>query len=130
MDPSDRSYSKEHEWAKLEAGNQVLVGITDYAQEQLGDVVYLDLTKPGTKVAQSQKLGEVESVKAVSDIYSPVSGTVLEVNEVLADRPELVNQDPYGEGWIIRVEVENTSELDQLLDAEEYQAFLKELEQS
>ena len=126
MDPTDRRYSKEHEWAKLEGDNQALVGLTQYAQDQLGDVVYVDLPKLGTKLAQFQKMGEVESVKAVSDLYSPTTGTVVEVNETLAEHPELVNEDPYGKGWMVRVELENASEIDQLLTSEQYQAFLQE----
>ena len=126
MNPTDRKYSKEHEWIKLEEGSRGLLGITHFAQEQLGDVVFLDLPGPGTQLQQSSKLGEVESVKAVSDIYSPVSGEVTEVNQDAVDHPELVNEDPYGRGWLLRVELQNPSELDSLLTAEQYDALLGE----
>ena len=127
---TDRRYSKEHEWAKPEADNTVFVGITHYAQSQLGDVVYLALPSLGTKLAQFEEFGEVESVKAVSSVYSPVTGTVVGVNEKLASQPELVNQDPHGEGWIIKIEIENLGELDTLLNAEEYEALLSRSEHS
>ena len=125
MNPSDRKYSREHEWAKPEAGGHVRVGLTQYAQEQLGDVVYLDLPKPGANVQQSKKLGEVESVKAVSEIFSPVSGEVVEVNAALQKQPELVNQDPYEKGWLLCVRLSDPKELDVLLSAADYEAFLK-----
>ena len=124
MNPADRKYSKEHEWIKLEDGSRALVGITHYAQEQLGDVVYVDLPSVGTRLEQSAKLGEVESVKAVSDIFSPVSGGVLEVNQLLIDHPEVVNLDPYGRGWLLRVEIQDSTELEYLLTAEQYEEFL------
>lgn len=125
MNPTDRKYSKEHEWVKLEAGGLALVGLTHYAQEQLGDVVYLDLPKPGTRVQQFKKLGEVESVKAVSEIFSPVSGEVVETNAALQKQPELVNQDPYGEGWLLRVRLADPKELDALMTASEYEALVQ-----
>ncbi len=125
MNPNDRKYTKEHEWVKLEAGSAGLVGITHFAQEQLGDVVYLELPTTGTNLQQSSKLGEVESVKAVSDLYSPVSGVVTEVNQEAMDHPELVNEDPYVRGWLFRVTLQDLSELDSLLTAEEYEAFLE-----
>ena len=130
MYSTDRRYSKEHEWVKPESDILVFVGITDYAQAQLGDVVYLALPSVGTKLAQFEEFGEVESVKAVSSVFSPITGTVVGVNEMLSSQPELVNQDPHGEGWIIKVEVENLSELDTLLNAEGYEAFLSGSEHS
>lgn len=126
MNPADRKYSREHEWIKLEDGSRGLMGITHYAQDQLGDVVYLDLPAVGTRLAQLAKLGEVESVKAVSDIFSPVSGEVVEINQDLTDHPELVNEDPYDRGWILGIQIEDVSELDNLLTADEYEAYLEE----
>ena len=128
MNPSDRSYTKEHEWIIVEdaASGIALVGITHYAQDQLGDIVFFELPKVGDTVSQLGKMGEVESVKAVSDLYSPVSGNVTEVNEALVSRPELTNDDPFGEGWLIRVAMSNASELESLLSAAEYDAFLAE----
>ena len=126
MNPSDRRYSREHEWAKVEAEGRVTVGITHYAQDQLGDIVYLDLPSPGATVEQSKKLGEVESVKAVSDIYSPVSGEVVEVNQEAMDHPEVVNKDPFDDGWLLKVRAPSSaSEMDSLLTAEEYNALLE-----
>ncbi len=127
MNPADRKYSKEHEWIKLEDGSKGVMGITRYAQDQLGDVVYLDLPPVGTRLAQLAKLGEVESVKAVSDIFSPVSGEIVEVNQELTDHPELVNEDPYHKGWILGIEIEDVSELDNLLTSDEYEAYLGEI---
>jgi len=125
--PSDLKYTREHEWARVE-GSRAMVGITDYAQEQLGDVVYVELPSPGTKVRFMETFGVVESVKAASDLFAPVSGTVVEVNERLEDKPELVNQSPYGDGWMIVVEMSAPSELDQLLSADEYAAYVEGLE--
>ena len=127
MNPEDRRYSKEHEWVKLEDGSTGLIGITHYAQDQLGDVVYLDIPGAGTRIEQFAKLGEIESVKAVSDLFSPVSGEVLEVNQDVADHPEYVNEDPYEKGWIMRVRVQDSGELDNLLTAQQYEAYLGEL---
>lgn len=124
MNPVDRKYSKEHEWIKVDQGAGGLVGITHYAQDQLGDVVYLDLPGVGTRLGQHGKLGEIESVKTVSDIFSPVSGEVVEINQEAVDRPELVNEDPYGNGWLLRVEINDPSEMDALLTAEQYETFL------
>ena len=126
MSPDDRKYSKEHEWILVEADSKGVLGITEFAQEHLGDVVYLDLPEVGASLAQFSKLGEIESVKAVSELFSPVSGEVVEVNAELMDHPELVNEDPYGRGWILHVKVQNPSELDNLLSAEQYEAFLSE----
>lgn len=125
MTPDDRKYTKEHEWVKVEnpERSQALVGITDYAQDQLGDVVYLDLPDAGSPVAQLEKMGEVESVKAVSDLFSPVSGQVMEVNTDLLDHPELVNEDPFGRGWLVRVTMSGDGQLDGLMTAAEYESF-------
>ena len=126
MNPEDRRYTNEHEWIKIEdaQAGQALVGITEYAQDQLGDVVYFDLPQPGDTVTALQKMGEVESVKAVSDLFSPVSGEVKEINGELADRPELVNEDPFEQGWILRVTMSDSSEVDGLMSAEEYEAYI------
>lgn len=123
--PDDLRYSKEHEWARLD-GNRVVVGITDFAQDELGDVVYVDLPTVGTEIEAAGTFGVVESVKAVSDLYVPVSGTVVEVNSVLEDRPELVNESPYGEGWMISIDMSNPDDFQQLLSAAAYQAYLEQ----
>lgn len=124
MYPDDLRYTKEHEWARAE-GASVRVGITHYAQDALGDIVYVDLPAPGTQVSSGQAFGEVESTKSVSDIYSPVSGTIAERNARLEESPELINQDPYGEGWMVLIEASSVSELDGLLSAADYQAFIE-----
>ncbi len=126
MNPSDRSYTREHEWIIVEDADRrrALVGITDYAQSELGDIVYFELPKAGDTLTHLGKMGEVESVKAVSDLFSPVSGEVIEVNPELADRPELTNTDPFGEGWLLRVTMSDPSEMDSLLSAEEYDAYI------
>ncbi|HYM15938.1 MAG TPA: glycine cleavage system protein GcvH [Dehalococcoidia bacterium] len=121
--PADRKYSREHEWLKLD-GESAIVGVTDYAQEQLGDVVYVDLPEPGTALTQFEKMGEIESVKAVSDLFTPVSGEVLEVNQQVVEKPELVNNDAHGAGWLLRVRLSDASELEKLLSPEEYDAFI------
>lgn len=118
--PEDRLYSKEHEWALLQADGSVIIGITDFAQDELGDVVYLELPSQGENVIQHKQMGEIESVKAVSEVFSPVSGTVLEVNTAAKDSPELVNNSPYEEGWLIKVQPSDESELQGLLDAKGY----------
>src|SRR5205814_4897280 len=123
--PADLRYTREHEWAKQEGG-RVRVGITAYAQEQLGDVVFVELPKAGAKVTAHQAFGVVESVKAVSDLFAPVSGEVAEVNAELAQKPETVNADPYGKGWMIVVKPSNKTEWDELLTAQQYEAFLKQ----
>lgn len=128
MYPDDFYYTQDHEWVKIE-GDQALVGITDFAQKQLGDVVYLELAEIGKQLEFHQSLGVVESVKAVSDIYSPLSGEVAEVNPALNDNPELVNQDPYGKGWIVRLKIKDKSELDKLLSASAYEKFLEGLQE-
>ena len=120
--PDDRRYSKEHEWVRL-VGDVAIVGITDYAQDQLGDVVYVDLPEAGETLTQFEKMGEIESVKAVSELYSPVSGEVTRVNDAVAGKPELVNSDPHGEGWLLEVRLADASQLDALLSAADYDAF-------
>lgn len=127
MNPRDYKYTKDHEWAKM-AGSSATVGITDYAQEQLGDIVYVELPPVGEALERSKPFGVIESVKAASDLYAPLSGEVIEVNEELVEHPELVNQDPYGKGWMIRVEASDPSELEGLMNAEKYEEFLKGLE--
>jgi glycine cleavage system H protein len=122
--PEDLHYSKDHEWVRVE-GNIAVVGITDYAQDSLGDVVYVELPKPADEFAANEPFGSVESVKAVSEVFSPVSGVVAGANETLADEPEKVNEDPYGDGWMIRVEMSNPGEVDSLLTAAEYEDFTK-----
>jgi glycine cleavage system H protein len=121
--PDDLKYSKEHEWAKDENGI-VLVGITDYAQGELGDIVFIDLPEPGKTVAQNDSFGTIEAVKAASDIYCPVSGEIIEVNHALTDAPEVINQDPYGQGWMIKVKPADLEELDMLMDAGAYKSFI------
>ncbi len=127
--PPDLRYSNEHEWVRVEDGIAA-VGITDYAQDQLGDVVYLDLPAVGAAAVQNEKLGEIESVKAVSDLFAPVSGEVVEVNQEAVDAPELVNDQPYARGWLIKVRLRDAGELDSLLSAEAYEALIaQELEE-
>ncbi len=122
--PEDLHYSKDHEWVRVE-GDVAVVGITDHAQNSLGDVVYVELPKVGEEFAANETFGSVESVKAVSEVFSPVSGTVTEVNEALNDEPEKVNGNPYGEGWMIKVRMLNSGEVDSLLTAAEYEDFTK-----
>jgi glycine cleavage system H protein len=121
--PANLRYTKEHEWARQE-GNRVVVGITDYAQKELGDVVFVELPEVGTTIEAMGTFGVVESVKAVSDLYAPVSGTIVEANTILEDQPELVNASPYGQGWMAVIEVVNPEEFQQLLTAAEYQAYV------
>ena len=118
--PPGLKYSKEHEWVATEEA-VATIGITDHAQEQLGEIVYIELPSVGEKVSKDDPFGVVESVKAVSDIYAPVSGTVVDVNEDLPESPEVVNEDPYGDGWLIKVKVSDPSDLDDLMDNEEYE---------
>ena len=122
--PENLHYSKDHEWVRVESDTAV-VGITDHAQEQLGDVVYVELPKPGEDFAAHESFGSVESVKAVSEIFTPVSGKVAEVNEALNDEPEKVNQDPYGEGWMIKIKMSSRGQVDSLLTSAEYEDFTK-----
>lgn len=125
MYPKELRYSKEHEWAKVE-GKRVRVGITKFAADRLSDVVYVELPKVGSEVAFMQTFGVVESVKAVSDLYSPVSGKVVEINQALVEKPEVINTDPYGEAWMIVVEPRDPGELKRLLDADAYMALIGE----
>ena len=127
--PTDRRYTKEHEWVCVQ-NDLGTVGITDYAQDQLGDIVYVDLPSVGTQVKQLEKLGEIESVKAVSDLYSPVSGEVVEVNQGVNDRPELVNQSPYEEGWLVRLRLADPAELDNLLTAKQYDELIAQAQET
>lgn len=122
--PSGLKYSKDHEWAKAE-GNLAFVGITDYAQDQLGDVVYVELPPAGREIKIGEEFGVVESVKSVSSLYAPVSGKVVEANPALNDSPQLVNDDPYGRAWMIKVEMSNPADLDALLSAESYQKTIE-----
>jgi len=125
MYPDDLKYTREHEWARAE-GDRATVGITHYAQEALGDIVYVDLPPVGTAVTGGEAFGEVESTKSVSDIYSPVTGTVAERNDELDKSPELINSDPYGQGWLVVVEMGDADELNQLMDAEAYAEMVAE----
>ncbi|NIM91696.1 MAG: glycine cleavage system protein GcvH [Candidatus Aminicenantes bacterium] len=127
MYPDDFYYSKDHEWAQVK-DDTATVGITDFAQKQLGDVVYVELPKVGTTLEFHQSLGVVESVKAVSDIYSPLSGEVIAVNEELNGSPELINEDSHGKGWIIRLKIKDKSETEKLMSAAEYEKFLEGIE--
>lgn len=127
MYPDDLYYTKDHEWIKVE-GDVATVGITEFAQKQMGDVVYVELPEPGAGFEFHQSIGVVESVKAVSDIYSPLSGEVIEINEGLNDSPELVNEDPHGKGWIIKMKIKDDSELEKLMTASDYEKFLEGLE--
>jgi glycine cleavage system H protein len=120
--PDDLRYTEQHEWARRE-GDRIRVGITDYAQDALGDVVYVDTPDVGTEVTGGAPFGEVESTKSVSDVYAPVSGTVVEVNAVLADSPDRVNEDPYGEGWMIVIEPSDPAAFDALWNADRYRTF-------
>ncbi len=117
-------YSKDHEWVRRE-GDTVVIGVTDYAQHELGDVVFVDLPAAGKELKKGDPVANIESVKAVSDVYAPVSGKVIEANAKLNDSPELVNQDPFGEGWIFKMSVEQASELDELMDLKKYEEYLK-----
>ena len=121
--PTNVKYTKEHEWIRLE-GDVAYVGITDYAQSELGEIVFVDINTEGETLAQNEVFGSVEAVKTVSDLNMPVAGEVLEINEVINDQPELVNNDPYGEGWMIKISVANPAEFETLLDADAYQALI------
>jgi len=128
--PDDRRYSKEHEWLKLDGASvpgtaeEATVGITDYAQGQLGDIVYVDLPEPGATLTQFEKMGEIESVKAVSELFSPASGEVTAANQAIIEKPELVNADPYNEAWLLKVKLTNAAEYETLLSAADYDAFV------
>jgi glycine cleavage system H protein len=121
--PENLKYTKDHEWIRLD-GSEALIGITDYAQDQLGEIVFVDVDSAGETISADESFGSIEAVKTVSDLMMPVSGEVLEVNPALEDQPELVNSDPYGEGWIIRVAVENVADMDSLMDAAAYKTFI------
>lgn len=121
--PNDRVYSKEHEWTVAE-GDVATVGITDFAQDQLGEVVYIDLPSVGDTATAGETFGEIESVKSVSELYAPVSGEIVEVNDALSDAPETVNSAPYADGWMIKIKMSDTSEIDGLLSADDYEAFV------
>ncbi len=124
--PEDLRYTKEHEWVRDEGPGRVRVGITDYAQDALGDVVYVEVPEPGTKVAANQPFCEVESTKSVSDVYAPVTGSVIEGNGLITERPELVNEQPYGDGWLVVLETTDPSELEGLMDSAAYRAFVEQ----
>ena len=122
--PDTLRYSTDHEWVRVE-GNRIVVGITDYAQDALGDVVFVDVPATGTEVAAGDTFSEVESTKSVSDIFAPVSGVIVDANGELADNPELLNEDPYGDGWICVIELADAAQLDELMDATAYQSFVE-----
>ncbi|HUJ15159.1 MAG TPA: glycine cleavage system protein GcvH [Thermoanaerobaculia bacterium] len=124
MTPEDSRYAKSHEYVHVE-GETGTIGITDYAQKELGDVVFVELPQVGTELEQGDEMGSIESVKAVSELFSPVSGEVVEVNETLSEKPELVNTDPYGDGWMIRIKLTTPEEADELMDAEEYEEYVE-----
>lgn len=123
--PQELKYTKDHEWIKVE-GNEAVIGITDFAQKELGDIVYVEIETEGEELNQGDVFGTVEAVKTVSDLFMPVSGTVSAINEDLEGEPEIVNSDPYGKGWMIKVEISDTSGLDDALSAEEYQSLISE----
>jgi glycine cleavage system H protein len=122
--PDALLYSKDHEWARAETGDRIRIGITDYAQDALGDVVFVQVPTIGTAVTIGDSFSEVESTKSVSDIYAPISGTVVEVNDALGDSPQLVNEDPYGEGWLCVIQASDTAQIDELMDAAAYRALI------
>ncbi|MDY0087990.1 MAG: glycine cleavage system protein GcvH [Coriobacteriia bacterium] len=125
MYPTDLVYDKEHEWVRLE-GDVATVGISEFAQNQLGEVVYVDLPSAGDAAISGEPFGEIESVKSVSELYAPADGEIIAVNEALVDAPETVNEDPYGEGWMIRIKLADPSQIDGMLSAEQYEAFVSE----
>ncbi len=128
--PEELKYTDEHEWARVE-DDLVVIGITDYAQDALGEIVYIELPSEGDEITKGDSFGGVESTKSVSDLYAPVSGEVVEVNESLLDSPETINEDPYGDGWLIKVRIHDSDEFDELMDNEQYSEFLeKETEKS
>jgi glycine cleavage system H protein len=128
--PSDFKYTREHEWANYDANKGIVtIGITEHAAEKLGEIVYVELPEEGAQIEHEETFGIVESTKAVSDLFAPVSGEVLEVNDVLLDTPDLVSEDPYDEGWMIRVKLSDPSELEELMNADEYEVFIGELEE-
>jgi len=128
VNPKNLKYHKEHDWARVE-GDIAVLGVTDYAQESLGDIVYIELPEVGAEVTAGVSYAEIESVKAVSDVYAPVSGTVVEANEEVVDAPELINESPYEDGWLIKVKLSDPSQADDLMSAEEYEEMLAEQEE-
>lgn len=122
--PSNLKYSEDHEWIRVE-GSHAYVGITDYAQSQLGDIVFVEVNTVGETLSKGQALGTIEAVKTVSDVYMPVDGTILEFNQKIEQQPDIVNKDPYGEGWIVRIEIKNAEQLNELLDAEQYKKIIE-----
>lgn len=129
MNPKGYKYTREHEWICLEPANTGKTGLTKYAVSQLGDIVFLDLPAPGTQVQQFKKMGEIESVKAVTDFFSPANGKVVEINAKAVDEPKLVNDDPYGAGWLVRLELGKPSELDALMSSDDYDKYVESLSQ-
>jgi glycine cleavage system H protein len=121
--PSELKYTKDHEWIRIE-GNEAIIGITDFAQRELGDIVYIDINTAGNEVSKDDVFGTVEAVKTVSDLFMPVGGTILEINKKLDANPELVNQDPYGDGWMVKISISDQSHTDSLLSAEEYKSVV------
>lgn len=122
--PTELKYTKEHEWIKIESGNTAIVGITDYAQGELGDIVFVEIETEGEELGQGDTFGTIEAVKTVSDLFMPVSGKVLEINSLITEEPEQINKDPYTKGWLIKVEVNDPGELENLLDAKAYTAMI------
>jgi len=127
MNQKECKYTQEHEWIRPQPGSKGKMGLTDYAQYSLGDITFVGLPAPGTQVEQFKKMGEIEAVKAVSDVFSPVTGQVLEINQAVIDKPQLVNQDPYGNGWLVSLEISQPAELDALMNSEQYDKFVTEL---
>jgi glycine cleavage system H protein len=125
MTPEDSRYAKSHEYVHPEAGDTVVIGITDYAQKELGDVVFVELPAVGTELELGDEFGSIESVKAVSELFSPVTGEVIEINEALTDKPELVNTDPYGDGWMMKMRLSVPEEVDEMMTAEEYEEYVE-----
>ena len=121
--PAELKYTKDHEWARIE-GDVATVGITDYAQSELGDIVYVELPEVGKKTKQADSFGTIEAVKAVSDLFAPLSGEIIEINHTLSDQPEVINKDPYGEGWLVKIKVSNKSEISKLLDKSKYEELI------
>ncbi|MEJ2696403.1 MAG: glycine cleavage system protein GcvH [Candidatus Sulfobium sp.] len=125
MNPDDNKYHKEHTWVKVD-GKKGTVGITDYAQDSLGDIVYIDLPEVGSLVDADHEISEIESTKATSSVISPVSGKIVKVNEELAESPEIINEDPYGKGWVVVIELDDPSEVDELMDSSDYEKYIEE----
>jgi glycine cleavage system H protein len=123
--PEDLKYSKEHEWVRV-AGNIATVGVTDYAQDQLGEIVFVELPDEGEEFDKEDALGVIESVKSVNDFYAPVSGRIAELNDPVVDSPEVLNEDPYGEGWLVKIEISDEKELKELMTAKQYEVYIKE----